>query len=91
MSAQRALSVTGTAALQLLRLTQASMDVFPPLKSVADGALYITELVSVRLHKVLQWDAFSMPDAEIQDKQTGMAGVPRVCASCGRNHHRLAC
>jgi hypothetical protein len=90
MSARRALSVTGAATLQLLRLTHASADVLPPLKSAAGGALYIAELVSVHLCKVIDEHAFSVLDAEIQDKQAGMAGVSGVCPSCGHNHHRLA-
>jgi hypothetical protein len=90
MSVRRALSVTGTAAVQLLRLTQASVDVLPPLKSAAEGALYIAELASVRLRNVLDWHVFSPLNIEIQDKQAGMARVPGVCPSCSRNHHRLA-
>lgn len=39
----------GSGALVLLRLTHASADVFPPLKSAAGGALHIIELVSVSI------------------------------------------
>ncbi|KAG8793494.1 POC1 centriolar protein A [Ceratobasidium sp. 428] len=45
MTTRRVLSATGDVALQLLRLTAASADVFPPLKSAAGGALHIAELV----------------------------------------------
>jgi len=47
MSARRVLSATGDVALQLLRAVDASADEFPPLKSVASGALYIAELAMV--------------------------------------------
>lgn len=49
MSARRVLSVTGDLAVQILRLTVASSDVFPPLKSAAAGALHIAELTRVSL------------------------------------------
>ncbi|KAG8781747.1 POC1 centriolar protein A [Ceratobasidium sp. 428] len=45
MATRRMLSATGDVALQLLRLTAASADAFPPLKSAAGGALHIVELV----------------------------------------------
>ena len=48
MSSRRALNVTGKAALELLRMTAASADVFPPLRSVAEGVLHITDIVEVR-------------------------------------------
>ncbi|KAG9125710.1 POC1 centriolar protein A, partial [Ceratobasidium sp. 392] len=49
MATRRVLSTTGDVALQLLRLVDASADVFPPLKSAAAGALHIAELVKARL------------------------------------------
>lgn len=47
MSVQYGLRVTGAAALHLLKLTHESTDIFPPIKGVAAGALYITDLVVV--------------------------------------------
>jgi hypothetical protein len=48
MSTRRVLSVTGDAALQLLRLTHASADVLPPVKKVAGEVLYMAHLAAVR-------------------------------------------
>jgi hypothetical protein len=47
MSAQRVFTVTGEAALRLLRLTHASTNLLPPLKRAAGDVLEITELVAV--------------------------------------------
>ncbi|KAG8795975.1 POC1 centriolar protein A [Ceratobasidium sp. 428] len=44
MASRRVLGATGDVAFQLLRLTAASADAFPPLKSAAGGALHIVEL-----------------------------------------------
>ena len=44
---QPALTGAGNIALVLLRAVCASADVFPPLKSVASGALYIAETAMV--------------------------------------------
>jgi len=40
---------SGAAIFALLKLTCAAADAFPPLKSAAGGALYITEIVAVDL------------------------------------------
>lgn len=48
MSVRRALRVTGATAYRLLKVARESADILPPLKSVAGGALYITDLVLVR-------------------------------------------
>ncbi|QRW07261.1 hypothetical protein RhiLY_06260 [Ceratobasidium sp. AG-Ba] len=45
MDTRRAFSTTGDVAIQLLRLTAASADVFPPLKSAAGAALHIAEMI----------------------------------------------
>jgi hypothetical protein len=50
MKPKAILTETGEVALALLRLTEASSDCFPPLKSAAAGALHIVELVKVRIH-----------------------------------------
>jgi hypothetical protein len=42
----------GEAALALLRLTAATADVFPPLKSAAAGALYIVDTVKVLINLI---------------------------------------
>ena len=47
MSTRRVLNETGNVALELLRSTAASADVFPPLKSVAGGVLHIAEIIEV--------------------------------------------
>ncbi|KAG8712833.1 POC1 centriolar protein A [Ceratobasidium sp. 395] len=49
MATRQFLSTTGDIAIELLRLTAAAADVFPPLKSVASGALHIAEIVQ-RFH-----------------------------------------
>ncbi|KAG8773178.1 hypothetical protein FRC12_002685, partial [Ceratobasidium sp. 428] len=49
MATRRFLSTTGDVAIELLRLTTAAADVFPPLKSAASGALHIAEIVK-RFH-----------------------------------------
>ncbi|KAG8718505.1 POC1 centriolar protein A [Ceratobasidium sp. 395] len=49
MATRRFLSTTGDVAIELLRLTAAAADVFPPLKSAASGALHIAEIVK-RFH-----------------------------------------
>ena len=54
MKAKRVLTEAGEIALALLKLTSASADVFPPLKSAAGGALHIAEIVVVRLYARLQ-------------------------------------
>ncbi|KAG8718948.1 POC1 centriolar protein A [Ceratobasidium sp. 395] len=45
MAARQLLSTTGDVAFQLLRLTAAASDAFPPLNSAAAGALHIAEIV----------------------------------------------
>jgi hypothetical protein len=45
----RVVKETGAAVLALLRLTSATADVFPPLKSAAGGALHIAEIVVVHI------------------------------------------
>jgi hypothetical protein len=50
MKPKAILAETGEVALELLRLTEASSDCFPPLKSAAAGALHIVELVKVCIH-----------------------------------------
>jgi hypothetical protein len=44
----RVLKESGEAVFALLKLTSATADAFPPLKSAAGGALHIAELVVVR-------------------------------------------
>ena len=46
----RILQESGEAIFALLKLTSASADAFPPLKSAATGALYIADIVSVCRH-----------------------------------------
>ncbi|KAG8696036.1 hypothetical protein FRC08_007406 [Ceratobasidium sp. 394] len=58
MSARRLLSTTGDVALQLLRLTAASSDAFPPLKSAAGGALHIAEIVKKFHSNGKEWRGF---------------------------------
>ncbi|KAG9078027.1 POC1 centriolar protein A, partial [Ceratobasidium sp. UAMH 11750] len=58
MSARRFLSTTGDVALQLLRLTAASADAFPPLKSAAGGALHIAEIVKKFRSNDKEWQGF---------------------------------
>ncbi|KAF8594481.1 hypothetical protein BDV93DRAFT_515736 [Ceratobasidium sp. AG-I] len=58
MATRRVLSVTGDIALQLLRLTAASADVFPPLKSAAGDALYIAEIVKKFRSNKAEWQEF---------------------------------
>lgn len=48
MSACGLLNNAGDVAYQLLRLTAASLDVFPPLESVVLSALYITDIVKIQ-------------------------------------------
>jgi hypothetical protein len=48
MSAKRVFSVTGEAALRLLKATYSSADAFPPLKAAAGVVLEIADLVVVR-------------------------------------------
>jgi hypothetical protein len=50
MNAKRALAETGEVALALLKVTAATSDWFPPLKSAAGGALHIAELVKVCMY-----------------------------------------
>ncbi|KAG8685629.1 POC1 centriolar protein A, partial [Ceratobasidium sp. 394] len=58
MTTRRVFSATGDVAVQLLRLTVASADAFPPLKSAAGGALHIAEIVKkFRLNKN-EWRGF---------------------------------
>jgi hypothetical protein len=45
----RVVKETGEAVLALLKLTRATADVFPPLKSAAGGALHIAEIVMVHI------------------------------------------
>jgi hypothetical protein len=47
MSAHQVPRVTGDFASELLRLTSESANIFPPLKSAAEGALHIVEIVAV--------------------------------------------
>jgi hypothetical protein len=56
MSTKRVLKETGEIAFALLKLTGASADAFPPLKSAAGGALHIVEMVSVRFISELLFD-----------------------------------
>ncbi|KAG8685398.1 POC1 centriolar protein A, partial [Ceratobasidium sp. 394] len=58
MSARRFLSTTGDVALQLLRLTAASADAFPPLKSAAGGALHIAEIAKKFRSNKEEWRGF---------------------------------
>ncbi|KAF8594814.1 hypothetical protein BDV93DRAFT_130317 [Ceratobasidium sp. AG-I] len=58
MATRRVLSVTGDVALQLLRLTAASADVLPPLKSAASGALYIAEIIKKFRSNKAEWKEF---------------------------------
>ncbi|KAF8594480.1 TPR-like protein [Ceratobasidium sp. AG-I] len=58
MTTRRVLSVTGDIALQLLRLTAASADVLPPLKSAAGGALHIAEIVKKFRSNKAEWQEF---------------------------------
>ncbi|KAG9083393.1 hypothetical protein FRC06_004553, partial [Ceratobasidium sp. 370] len=58
LSARRFLSTTGDVALQLLRLTAASADAFPPLKSAAGGALHIAEIVKKFHSNKTEWREF---------------------------------
>jgi len=46
----RAVKESGEAIFALLKLTSATADAFPPLKSAAGGALHIAELVVVRIY-----------------------------------------
>jgi len=46
----RAVKESGEAIFALLKLTSATADAFPPLKSAAGGALHIAELVLVRIY-----------------------------------------
>ncbi|KAG8696150.1 hypothetical protein FRC08_007330 [Ceratobasidium sp. 394] len=58
MSARRFLSTTGDVALELLRLTAASIEAFPPLKSAAEVALHVAEIVrEFRLNRD-EWQGF---------------------------------
>ncbi|KAG9122450.1 POC1 centriolar protein A [Ceratobasidium sp. 392] len=57
-TARQGLSLTGEAALQLLRLTAASADAFPALKSAAGGALHIAELVKKFRSNKDEWQKF---------------------------------
>jgi hypothetical protein len=54
MNVDRVLKEAGEIALALLRLTSASADIFPPLKSGGGGALHIAEIVVVCLCARLQ-------------------------------------
>ncbi|KAG8717318.1 POC1 centriolar protein A [Ceratobasidium sp. 394] len=58
MSARRFLGTTGDVALQLLRLTAASADAFPPLKSAAGGALHIAEIAKKFHSNKEEWRRF---------------------------------
>ncbi|KAF8598006.1 TPR-like protein [Ceratobasidium sp. AG-I] len=58
MATRRVLGVTGDVALQLLRLTAASADVLPPLKSAAGGALYIAEIIKKFRSNKAEWQEF---------------------------------
>ena len=46
----RVVKESGEAVFALLKLTSATADAFPPLKSAAGGALHIAELVVVRIY-----------------------------------------
>jgi len=46
----RVVKESGEAVFALLKLTSATADAFPPLKSVTGGALHIAELVVVRIY-----------------------------------------
>ena len=72
MNIDRVLKEAGEIALALLRLTSASADVFPPLKSAAGGALHIVEIVVVRLCARLQPRRVLTFSPEIQIKQEGL-------------------
>jgi hypothetical protein len=52
MNTTHILAEAGAVALVLLRVTAASSDWFPPLKGAAACALYIAELVKVRIHDI---------------------------------------
>jgi hypothetical protein len=49
----RVVKESGEAVFALLKLTSATADAFPPLKSAAGGALHIAELVVVRIYVIL--------------------------------------
>lgn len=51
MSIRRTLRISGAAAIDLLRTTYESVDIFPLLKSVAGDALSITDLVVVGISR----------------------------------------
>ncbi|KAG9082824.1 POC1 centriolar protein A, partial [Ceratobasidium sp. UAMH 11750] len=58
MSVRRFLSTTGDIALELLRLAAASIEAFPPLKSAAEVALHVAEIVKeFRLNRD-EWRGF---------------------------------
>ncbi|KAF8604737.1 hypothetical protein BDV93DRAFT_81082 [Ceratobasidium sp. AG-I] len=59
MSTSRALNVTGNIALELLRVTAASADVFPPLKSVAGGVLHVAEIIEKFHSNKEEWKEFA--------------------------------
>jgi hypothetical protein len=48
----RFLKESGEAVFALLKLTSASADAFPPLKSAAGGALHIAEIVLVSRYRM---------------------------------------
>ncbi|KAF8604730.1 hypothetical protein BDV93DRAFT_471203, partial [Ceratobasidium sp. AG-I] len=58
MSTRRTTKHTGSVALELLRLTAASADVFPPLKHVAGGGLHIAEIIELFHPKKQEWKDF---------------------------------
>ncbi|QRV93104.1 hypothetical protein RhiJN_21122 [Ceratobasidium sp. AG-Ba] len=55
MDAKRAFSITGDVAIQILRLTAASADAFPPLKSAAGAALHIAEMIKGFKSNKAEW------------------------------------
>ncbi|KAG8793853.1 POC1 centriolar protein A [Ceratobasidium sp. 428] len=58
MTTRQVLNATSDVALELLRLTAAAWDVFPPLKSAAEGALYIADRVKKFRSNKDQWQSF---------------------------------
>jgi hypothetical protein len=90
MSAHQTLSATGDIVLQLLRLTAASADVFPPLKSASGGALHIAEIVLVRqLLDIYVGSSHLLFHIEISCKQGEVGRVWNLRQGCDRKCHRV--
>jgi hypothetical protein len=84
------LSVTGDVALQLLRLTSACFDVFPPLQSAAADALHIAEIVAVSQNSDTLTGRRAHDRLEISVKQGQLDGLWGLCPECYRKCHRIS-